>query len=160
VFLGICAACWSRAQGARDSSALGTVGSGVRRTTENVQKTLVITLIVGLSAVFLWLLWPRSRTVTQPAANYTSTIQLSGTPGAAFTGEYVRDGQRIRVSGVMPWSVTESNIARLEILKARPEDTLRVEAHGGGQMVSAPAGPGAKGIRVQMAGGWSFEIIR
>jgi len=88
------------------------------------------------------------------------TIQLSGTPGAAFSGGYVRDGKRVTISGVLPWSLTESNIARLEVRKARTEDTLVLDARGGGSTLSAPSGPDSKGIRLETEGGWSFEIIR
>ncbi len=63
-------------------------------------------------------------------------------------------------SGVLPWSVTESNLSRLEVRKAKMEDTLVLNARGGGSMVSANATPGIKGLRVTMEGGWSVETLR
>jgi len=48
----------------------------------------------------------------------------------------------------------------LEIRKAKMEDTLGLDARGGGSMVSAHANPGAKGLRVEMEGGWSVETLR
>ena len=63
--------------------------------------------------------------------------------------DYVRGGKRLAVSGVLPWTMTASNIARLEIRKARPEDTVVLDASGGGSSLSWPAGPGVKGLRLE-----------
>jgi len=91
---------------------------------------------------------------------YVTTVQLSGTPGASFTGEYVCDGKRIPISGVLPWSLIASNISSLEIHKARAEDTLTLTARGGGSSVLAPSGSGTRGVRLELAGGWSVQMIR
>lgn len=116
--------------------------------------SLALLIIVGL------LLWPRLHGSTQHPGGYRTTIDLSGTEGAPFKGEYLRKGKRVAFSGVLPWSVTESNLSGLEILKTRMTDTLILNAHGGGSMVSARATPGTKGVRVRMEGGWSIEFLR
>ena len=125
-----------------------------------MKKLVIIAALVTLMVIVVSLLWPRSRGAPQGTTAYTTTVELSGTPGAAFTGEYLRDGARITIAGVLPWSLAESNISRLEVRKAKPEDTLHLEAHGGGQSVSVSAAPGAQGLRLITEAGWGVEIIR
>jgi len=121
--------------------------------------TPVKCLAVAL-AILAVLLWPRLHDSRRSIPACATTMQFSGTAGAAFSGEYVQDGKRVAISGVLPWSLTVSNISRLEVLKAKAEDTLVVDARGGGSMVSAPSGPDSKGIRLDTEGGWSVEFIR
>ena len=87
-------------------------------------------------------------------------MQLTGTQGAAFSGEYVQAGKRVTFSGVLPWSSTVSNISRLEIRKTKSEDSLVIAAQGGGSSLTAPCGPGSEGVRVDMEDGWSFELLQ
>lgn len=116
--------------------------------------SLALLIIVGL------LLWPRFHRSSRNPTGYTTTMDFSGTVGASFNGEYLRDGKRVAFSGVLPWSVTESNLSRLEIRKAKMEDTLVLNARGGGAVISANASPGVRGLRVMMSGGWSVETLR
>ena len=120
--------------------------------------------IVGVSVAMLVTLalvgWPRHRNSADSLTGYITTMKLSGTPGASFNAEYVRDGKRIAFSGVLPWSMTESNLSRLEIRKVKPEDTLILDAHGGVSMVSAQAVPGTTGLRLKMEPNWQMEILR
>jgi hypothetical protein len=120
--------------------------------------------IVLVSFAFLVILgsslWPHLRSSSRSTTAYSTTMRLSGTPGAAFSGEYVRDGRRVAFSGVLPWSLAESNISRFEVRKAKMEDTLVLDANGGGSTVSAPSGPDSKGIRLETEGGWSVHSIR
>jgi hypothetical protein len=126
-----------------------------------MKKLTVVLVAIALLVVIVLLLWPHLRGSGHSTTTaYSTTMKLSGTLGAAFTGEYVRDGKRISISGVVPWSLTESNISRLEIRKARIEDTLVLDARGGGSMVSASSPPDSKGLRLNTDGGWSIESIR
>ena len=135
---------------------LGSLGI----TTHTMKKFAIVSLVLALLVILAFVLWPRFRSSSPSTTAYATTMQLSGTPGAAFSGEYVRAGKRVAFSGVLPWSLTESNISRLDIRKAKPEDTLVLDARGGGSTLSAAAGPGSKGLRVDTDGGWSFETIR
>jgi hypothetical protein len=133
-----------------------------------MKKPITILLILVLLALIALVLWPRSRsTIPTPTANpfplgYPATVELSGTAGARFTGEYLRGGERVAISGVVPWSRTDTNISRLEIRKAKADDALACDVRGGArrQTISATAAPGTKGLKVDMEGSWSFEIIR
>ncbi len=124
------------------------------KTLARLLSSLALLIIVGL------LLWPRFHSSSRSPTGYTTTIDLSGTAGASFSGEYLRDGKRVEFSGVLPWSVTESNVSRLEIRKAKIQDTLVLNARGGGSMVSANATPGTKGLRVKLEGGWNVETLQ
>jgi hypothetical protein len=124
-----------------------------------MRKLMLVLISVVVVVVVALFLWTRSRDARRSITGYSTTMQLTGTPGAAFTGEYVQAGERVTFSGVIPWSSTVSNISRLEIRKARPEDSLALAAQGGGSMLNAPCGPGSKGLRVDMEGGWSFEVL-
>jgi hypothetical protein len=125
-----------------------------------MRKLTIVSVFVALLVMLGLLLWPRLSGSGKSAALYSISMQLSGTPGAAFSGEYVQAGRRVTFSGVLPWSLTESNISRLEIRKAKMEDTLVLDARGGGSLVSAPSGPDSKGVRLDTEGGWSVEFIR
>jgi len=125
-----------------------------------MKKLVIRAALVALVVIVVLLRWPHSRGAPQGTTAYTTAVELSGSPGAAFTGEYLRDGKRITIAGVLPWSLAESNISRVEIRKAKPDDTLHLEAHGGGQSVFISAAPGAQGVRLTTGGGWGVEIIR
>jgi hypothetical protein len=124
-----------------------------------MKKSIILLACVALLVVLGLLLRSHLRSSTGDTA-YTTTVELSGTPGAAFTGDYVCDGKRVAISGVLPWSLTDSNISSLEIRKARAEDTLILAARGGGSSISAPSGSDSKGVRLELSGGWNVHIIR
>jgi len=125
-----------------------------------MKKFVIVLVSAGLLVLVGLLIWPGHRGSRHGTTAYTTTLELSGTPGASFSGEYLRDGKRVAFSGVLPWSMTESNISRLEIRKAKMQDTLGLDARGGGSMVSAHANSDVKGLRVEMEGGWSVETLR
>ena len=125
-----------------------------------MRKFTLVLVSVAVLVILSVLLWPRLRKSSGSSTAYSTTLQLSGTPGAAFSGEYVQDGKRVAFSGVLPWSLSVSNISRLEIHKAKMEDTLVLDARGGGSTVSAPSGPDSKGVRLETGGGWRTEFIR
>jgi hypothetical protein len=125
-----------------------------------MKKLATIVAVLALMVVVVWVLLPRFRSGSGSTTAYTTTVQLSGTTNASFSGCYVRDGKRITFSGVLPWSLSESNLFRFEARKAKLEDTLVVDAHGGGSMLTGTAGPGSRGLRVEMENGWSFELIK
>jgi hypothetical protein len=94
---------------------------------------------------------------------YPTTVQLSGTAGAAFTGEYLRGSERVAISGTVPWSRTDTNMFRLEIRKANLGDTIICTARGGGPSggtLMSYINPGVVGVRFYMDRGWSTETIR
>jgi hypothetical protein len=124
-----------------------------------MKKSIIVLVCVALLVVVGLLLRSRFHTPTGDTA-YATTVQLSGTPGAAFTGEYVCNGKRVPISGVVPWSLTESNISSLEIRKAKAEDALTLAARGGSSSITAPSGSDSKGVRLELAGGWNVQIIR
>lgn len=86
------------------------------------------------------------------------SIDLSGTEGAPFSGFVVQGGQRIVVTGKLPWSLSEPGITEFEFLKIRPSDVLnysirydnrKADAHASqsGQIPS-----GRTGLRGQVVG--------
>ena len=123
-------------------------------------KKLAIILSAVVLVLLAWWLWGSTRSAIRSTNPYTLTVELSGTPGAPFTGQYIRDGKRVTVSGVLPWSLSESNVSRLEFRKSKAEDTLILDARGGGSTLSGRANPGIRGVKVEMEGGWRFETIR
>jgi hypothetical protein len=125
-----------------------------------MKKLVIVVIAVALLVTIGLLLWPRLDGSRHDTNSYSTRVQLSGAPGTAFTGEYVRDGKRVSISGAVPWSLTESNISRWEIRKAKMDDTLVLDARGGGSVVSTPCGPDSKGLRLYTEGGWRVEFIR
>jgi len=110
----------------------------------------VIILLVLAIALF----WHRTtRTIsTTMRPTGTTSIQLSGTAGAAFTGYYVRDGKRVAVSGVLPWSVERAGVTEFEFRKVQPDEEFTFAAHydevgGAHAKASSQLAAGAIGIR-------------
>lgn len=136
-------------------------GSSAFKVRQHSRYEKCIVLLVGVAVlVILGLLFRLRFSASGGETAYTTTVRLSGTPGAAFTGEYVHDGKRVPISGILPWNLSESNISSLEIRKANARDSLTLAARGGDSSLSVPSGPDSKGIRLETAGGWHFEIIR
>jgi hypothetical protein len=90
----------------------------------------------------------------------TTTVQLTGTTGAQFTGSYARGRERIVVSGVLPATFSESGVSRWEFRKTNVADTLTLEARDGTSYLNLTAAPGTPGVAANTpAGGWSVESI-
>src|SRR6476620_312501 len=125
-----------------------------------MKKSGIVLLCVGVLLTLVLLVCRSQLTSSKSSIAYATTMELSGTPGASFSGEYLQGGKRVAFSGVLPWSVTESNLSRLEVRKSKAQDTLVLNARGGGSMVSAQATPGTLGLRLKMEGGWSVETLQ
>lgn len=124
-----------------------------------MKKSIIILVCVALLVIVGLLIRSHFRGSSSGTA-YATTVQLSGTPGAAFTGEYVCGGKRVQFSGVLPWSLTESNISSLEVRKSKMDDLLTFSARGGGSSTTVSASSNSKGIRLTFAGGWSVQVIK
>jgi hypothetical protein len=85
----------------------------------------------------------------------TTTISLTGTPGAAFTGYLIRDGRKEDLSGVLPRTVEDFGITECEVRKARVEDHLVLEARDGSSFLRYECGPPLPGVRADLEGGWA-----
>ena len=59
----------------------------------------------------------------------TTRVELSGVAGSPFTGYYVRDGQRVAIAGVLPWSFVSLGVSEFEFRKVHPEDSFTLTAH-------------------------------
>ena len=86
------------------------------------------------------------------------SIDLSGTEGAPVSGFVVRGGQRIVVTGRLPWSLSEPGITEFEFLKSRPGNVLNYSIRYDNQKADAHASqsgqipPGRAGFRGQVVG--------
>jgi hypothetical protein len=96
-----------------------------------------------------------SRPPDPQAALLVTTLSLSGTPGAAFSGYYTRGRERIEISGVLPRTIEDRGITGLEFRKARIEDTLVLEARDGKSYLNFIAGPPLPGVQADLEGGWA-----
>ena len=79
-------------------------------------------LIIGVGI----LLTTGCATITRTNSGVT-TLKLSGSAGVPFTGLYVRDGQRVLVSDVTPWTFNSAGITMFEFRKTKPDDTIMFE---------------------------------
>ena len=105
-----------------------------------VVSSLILSFVMGIA-----LFWLRR-------GPGTTRIELAGIAGSPFTGYYVRDGQRVAVAGVLPWSFQSLGISEFEFRKLHPEDSLTFTAHydepGGMHGVHVIVGPsGETGLR-------------
>jgi hypothetical protein len=94
-----------------------------------------------------------------------TTLTLSGSSGSAFTGYVMRDGQRVDVSAVTPWTFTGSGVGEYEFKKAKPEASMQFEAlydeAGGAHANHAMAIPsGTAGVRGRASHhGFEMELL-
>jgi hypothetical protein len=128
-------------------------------------KILVIAVIAAAAITILAVRFLNFRSIGSQAATdapqRTTTVQLTGTAGAQFTGSYVRSRERVAVSGVLPATFTESGVSRWEFRKLNADDTLTLEARDGNSYLNLTAAPGTLGVAVNTPeGGWSVESIR
>jgi hypothetical protein len=63
-----------------------------------------------------------------PSSSGVTTLTLSGSSGSAFTGYVMRDGQRVDVSAITPWTFTGSGVGKFEFKKSQPEASMQFEA--------------------------------
>jgi hypothetical protein len=114
--------------------------------TQAMKKSIIIIgLAVVLLVIGITVFWPR-------VVTGTTSVQLSGTSGASFTGYYVRDGRRVAVSGVLPWSFDTVGVSKFEFRKGRADELFAFAAHydetgGAHAMQSRDLAPGVVGIR-------------
>jgi hypothetical protein len=93
----------------------------------------------------------------------TTTIAVAGPEGAAFHGWYVRDGQRVPVRGVVPFSFADVGLSEFEIRKEHPDYPLAVMAQhdrrGWHYESFNEAVPGVPGVRVVIRKGLAVETL-
>jgi RNA polymerase sigma factor (sigma-70 family) len=126
---------------------------------------VIVSLLIGTSWVMIQSFLNRDSSSGRllPAPDSPTTVELSGTVGAAFTGEYLRGRERVVFSGVLPWSRTDTNMVRLEIHKLRTEDMLQCVATRKGSWpfyFSAFSNPGTKGLKFDFSGGGNVTVLR
>ena len=95
----------------------------------------------------------------------TTTITVTGTEGSSITGYYVQDGHRRPINGTLPYTLKEIGLSTIEIRKAQLEEafTFHAEYDSPVRKFSAAnlvAGPGVKGVRMELRNGYSVEHIR
>jgi hypothetical protein len=128
-----------------------------------------IALLIILAVVAIVLFRSHGSKLTESAGSRLPVIagfQLSGVAGTKFTGYYIRDGQRVTVSGVLPWSVDTAGVSEFEFRKDDLSQTLTVLVRYGKDgsaksRYSGEVGAGYTGIRGQVQpGGLSTETFR
>ena len=118
----------------------------------------VALLTIGTAVVATRTVLPAS----DPSLRGETTVELSGTPGASFTGEYLQGTKRVAISGTLPWSLKVTNLVRLEIRKADVNDALGLTAtrKGGWPFYSSvSATPGGRGLILNLEGGGNVVMI-
>jgi hypothetical protein len=106
---------------------------------------IVIGSVIILLAIAIVLFWPHGPKTA------IGSIKLSGAAGTEFAGYYIRDGQRVPVSGVLPWSL-QSHVTEFELRKKDATKTITVTVSYG-RVGSRPAfnetviGEGDLGVR-------------
>ncbi len=84
----------------------------------------------------------------------SSTLKLSGTPGAQFTGRYTAGGVGRNVSGTLPATFRASGgrLESCEFRKAAQDQELILVVHRGLFTGSVAAPPGTAGVRAERKG--------
>jgi len=131
---------------------------GKRNTKMMIATVLAVALLTTGTAV-PW--WHHSGVETAQNASRKTTLQLTGTVGAHFTGYYICNGKRTTVCGVLPITLSESGISQCEFRKIKPNDTLVLQVRDGGSYLHYAAPAGTRGLRADTAtGGWNAGAIK
>ena len=88
-----------------------------------------------------------------------TTLELTGTEGASFTGYYVVKGKKLHVSGILPKTFTDFDVTGCEFRKSDTQDTLTLAARDGKSRLNMTAFPGTVGVRANLARGWNVGTI-
>jgi hypothetical protein len=89
----------------------------------------------------------------------TTTVRVSGTPGALVVGHYVCQGERTGFTNSLPFACTQTGLTELVVRKVRGKDALSVTACGGGAEVTSTAPPGTPGLRVLVHKGVEIQTL-
>jgi hypothetical protein len=90
----------------------------------------------------------------------TTSINLTGQSGAAFTGYYIQDGKRIPIEGTVPWNFSAERISKLEIRKINRDDSINAEFRyvGDGAKAQMAISPGSQGIHLKIHNGIEMTL--
>jgi len=89
-----------------------------------------------------------------------TTLEITGTEGAPFTGFYLVQGRKVSVSGSIPRTITDFGISGCEFRKRNPQDVLWLGAHDGSSTLNVVAPPETVGVSADFSGGWSARNIK
>ena len=89
-----------------------------------------------------------------------TTLEITGTKGARFTGYYLVQGRKVSVSGSIPRTITDFGISGCEFRKGNPQDVLLLGAQDGSSTLNFAAQPGTVGVSAEFSGGWRACSIK
>ncbi len=96
--------------------------------------------------------WKRAGSVT--------TIELTGTKGALYSGYYVTNGEKVEVSGTLPETISAKDVSAFEFRKADRQATLTLAARDDTSYMNPTSVPGSVGLSGDLAAGWSVRTIK
>jgi hypothetical protein len=116
--------------------------------------------LVALAMISIYAGCATNRTVTAHVSDAVTTMELSGTEGASFTGYYIVGGEEVQIAGILPKTISERSISRCEFRKANSADTLTLVAKSGKSFLTSTANPGTIGIKAGLeTGGWNVQTF-
>ena len=89
-----------------------------------------------------------------------TTLEITGTEGAPFTGYYLVQGRKVSVSGSIPRTITDFGISGCEFRKRNPQDVLWLGARDGSSTLNFEVQPGMIGVSADFSGGWRAQTIK
>ena len=103
------------------------------------------------------------RSVPDAAPNNPSvatTLEITGSQGAQFTGYYLVGDRKIAISGSIPKTIVDFGISGCEFRKNNLQDTLWLGARDGSSILNFRAPPGIAGVKANLSGGWRAQVIK
>lgn len=91
-------------------------------------------------------------------------VKVGGTDGTAFTGYFVEGGQRIPLSGTIPFTFVQERLSELEIRKTDPAQSLQIAAQNDVEEwhreAYSKASPDVDALRVVVHDGLVIEKLK
>ena len=100
---------------------------------------------------------------TAPTSDLT-TIRVGGPEGSPISGYYVQQGQKVPLSGTLPFTFTHEKLEEFEVLKSAPGQPLQLAAQNDvGAWHSeafSTASQGIEGLRVIVNHGVAIKKVK
>ena len=82
-----------------------------------------------------------------------TTLEITGSQGAQFTGYYLVGDRKIPVSGSIPKTIVDFGISACEFRKSNLQDILWLGARDGSSILNFNAPAGTAGLKANLAAG-------
>jgi len=125
-----------------------------------MKQSIYASLLVFVAMLFSLVGCTSVPTATTRSPRIATTLKITGTEGAPFTGYYLVEGRKVPISGSIPKTITDFGISGCEFRKRNSQDVLWLGAHDGSSTLNLVCQRGTAGVSADFSGGWRARTIK